>query len=579
MDYQQQSHYEPPTQTQAPTSQQSGGVSNSAELEECGLDTAAPAEEGLFDEFAEVVLSAVPMEAALPMAAAQIDKPGVQQWVLQQDAPRMVQAMARVLPDRLIAQWPVGTGLFAKGSGKVAALFGGTLNGEVELLHSAPGQLSARAKAGGTFGIDQFGAALKAEGGGERAIAALSATGGVAAQVGLNGSCTAPMDTALLMALGAMLSPAAVLSILGGSKVMGLASSVTGMDLPDLLPETQWDIQKRAALVANAAVTGGEEALDFLSPADLSQLLADLKPYLDSLNGLFSASYTGQVELLLGTGGATVNVRHRVAATAELAAIPALAQVFDLAALEQLSEALGGAGQIELSAGLRLNGPQAVLEPRGRATLHLESSRGNSSQTDQMHFFLDQLPALAEQLKSGQGLEAMLAGAGFDRKVELPAPRELVQQVLSQGALVTADLMADNYVAAGWEDFNLVSSLSMGPAVLGALAGIGLCPPAGMPMTQAMQDVQAGLCALVCGLPPAAAWLGPWLPAMQRAVAGVILPAPRLMGRLSFGLGFGASASGGPSVGGDAKGAAGMVVDREVGQIDSGPLRKALAGL
>lgn len=579
MDYQQQSQHESPTPQQAPVAQDTGVVSNSARLEECGLDTAAPQEEGLFGGFADLVLDAVPMEAALPMAATQISDPGVQQWVLRQDAPRMVQAMARVLPDRLLAQWPVGTGVFLKGSGKVAALFGGTLNGDIELMHTAPGQLRAKTQAGGVFGLENFGAAMKLEGGGDRALGALSMTGGLAAEFGMTGTCNASLDAAMLMVLGAALPPVAMLNILAGSRVVDLAAGAVGLDLPSMLPVADWALEKRAALVARAAYSAGQELPDILSPADVSELMADLKPYLESMNQLFSSKFSGQAELLSGSGCVTVNLRFGLSAISEIAQISSLASCFDIAALQQLSHALEQQGQIELSAGMKLTEGKVLMQPHGRASLTLGSGYNGTSQSDQIHFFLDQIPALVEQLQAGHGLEAMLACAGFDRKVELPAPRELVGQVVPEVMLASSDLTADNGVVAGWEDFNLVGTLSLGPSVLGALVGAGLQPPLGMSTPQALQDLQSALCALVCGLEPAAAWLEPWLLDLKKAVAGVALPVPRLVGRLSFGLGFGASVSGGPSYGGEAKGAAGMVVDREVGQLNSGPLRQALAGL
>lgn len=566
------------SQQQIPASQPAMGVSNADRLGECDLDSAPTDEACLFDDFGALILDCVPMEIALPMAVGQIEKPGVQQWVLEQDGPRMVQAMARVLPEKLLAQWPVGTGVFVKGAGKVAALLGAGLDGEIELVHAAPGQLRAKAQARGTFGLETLGAALKVEGGGERALLEQSLGGSLAVEMGITGTCLASLDAGLLMTLGATLPPVAMLQILAGSRVVDLAAGAVGLDLPTVMPMVDWSLEKRAALVSKVGLTSGQEAPD-LSPVDLAQTMAELAPYLESLNQLYRGSFSGRVELLHSGNQLSLNLCTTLAAVAELRTLNIFTGTMDIAALEQLAAELKHQGELSFSAGVKLVEGRLLASPHGRASLKLGSGYDDASKTDELHFFLDQIPAFLARLREGQGLEAMLAGAGIDRTVELPAPRELVSQVVPELVTATADMAADNGLAAGWEDFNLVGKLSLGPDVLGRLVGEGLRAPEGMSMLQAVDDVQSALCALVCGLKPEAAWLAPWELALRKAVAGVPLPAPRLVGKVAFGLGFGASVTGGGSVGGAAKGSAGMVVDREVGQVDSGPLRKALAGL
>ncbi|MCK6506846.1 hypothetical protein L6R53_26330 [Myxococcota bacterium] len=551
-------------------------TSNQAALDDAGLTCDADAQDtGLLGDMAEVVLGALPMSAALHMAAAHLEEAAVRAWVLAQDPVEMVYAMTLDLKDRLLDQWPVGLGVFAGGEAGAALGVSADLKGDIELIRPAADQVVAKVKTQAVFGMAEVGAKLKLEGAGERAMAALGATGEAAVEIGMQGQATTTADTAMMVALGAAASPGLVLAILGGAKAINVASGAMGLDLPTLFPASSFLVQNRAALVAEAKATAGQELLDAM-PVDLGTLVTELQPYLDGLQGFFDGRYKGEAELLASPGAAQVTLRHSLSALAELAGMPLLASLTDWSALDALSHELGGRGSLEVVVGLHLGDQGLVPDFDGRMSVLLEGQREDAKSTDRLDFDVDELPGLIAGLASGQGLAAVVGAMGFQRTVELPAPQAMIAAAVPEVAMATTRMMGDQAVVAGSDDLHLVGQVTAGADAMQIVADAGIQVPEGSSVLDAVHDLHAALCALACGQPVAAPWLAAWLPALEQAASRVVVAPPRLVGRVQVALGFEAGATGVATVGADAKLGTGFAVDRVVNPDAAGAVMQAL---
>lgn len=557
-------------------------TSNQAALDEAGLTCEAGGQDsGLLGDMAEVVLGALPMSAALHLAAAHLEETAVRAWVLAQEPLEVVQSMTLDLKDRLLDQWPVGLGVFAGGEAGGALGMKADLKGDIELIRPTADQVVAKVKTQALFGLAEVGAKLKLAGGGERAMAALGATGEGAVEIGLQGQASSTPDTAMMVALGAAASPGVVLSILGGAKAINVASGALGLDLPTLFPASSFQIQNRAALVTEVKATAGQELLDAL-PVDFGTLITELQPYLDGLQGFFDGRYRCEVELLAAPGSAQMTLRHSLSAVSELAGIPLLAQLTDWSALSALSdtlgsEELGAKGSLEMVLGLHMGAEGLIPDFDGRCSLLMEGQRQDAKSTDRLDFHVDEIGQVIEGLRSAEGLSAIIAATGFQRTVELPAPEAVISAVVPEVAMATTRMMGDQTAVSGSDDLHLVGQVTAGADVMQIIAASEIQAPEGTGAMGALSDIHAALCALACGQPLTAAWLAPWLPTLQQAAALMVVAPPRLVGRVQVALGFEATATGGYSAGADGKLGTGFAVDRVVNTDAAGAVMQALA--
>lgn len=551
-------------------------TSNQAAVQDAGLAPTADADGGLLGEFAELVLGAMPLQAALPLAAAHLAEAAVRSWVLEQDPTQAVQALSFGLKDRLFDQWPVGLGVFVCGEAGAALGLEADVEGDIELTRTGRDQIVARVKAKAMTGLAELGAKIEVEGGGERAIAAVAAAAKVGVELGLNGEARRPMDVTMMLAMGAAASPGVLLGLLAGQQVLDIAAGATGLDLPQLIAPGSYAMQGRAALVADARVSGAEAPLDGFG-VDFATLLPDLAPYLSVLQGFFDGHLKGEVELLTGTGGAQLLVRSSLSATAELAGMPLLADLLDWPLLDVLADELGGMARLELAVGLRPDGGTIVPAFDGRLSLLLEAQREDAKSTDRIDFHIDELPEVLERLRGGEGLAALLGGAGFQRCVELPAPAGLIEEVVPGAAFACTEMLADSFLLAGEDDLHLTGQLTAGPEVMQMVAAAGIEVPAELGLLDALEDVHNALCAFACHQTTIAAWLEPFGPDLLQAAQAIVMAPPRLVGRVRMSAGFSAEVTAGGTAGVEGKGAAGFAVDRIVDADAAVAVRQALA--
>lgn len=348
------------SQTAAPAVEQPAG--NQQAAQDAGLATDQPdTDTSLLGPFAEMMLSAMPLSVALPLALPFLANPAVRRWLLSlaPDAVgRLLQSDPGLSHALLEKVWPVGIG-FQVAAGDDLALKGAKGNPAFSrsAVHAAPGSVEeslsvslvvGRGKGGGLDATDSLGGGAASE-----------AKAGATLGLDVEGHSYAPF-------------PDQWWDLLGKTPLDVLLDIASGVRAPPTLatgaaPGEAWRF--------SAATSMGAEAGAAMSALGVSDWPAWLVPLVDQLAPEEAAGHAGsaEVQAALGAGVVVRNVAEVSSAGASCAleaqgtltalargGMPTLLPSSDAQALHEVAQVAGG-GTLEATVALRAQAGPAGL--------------------------------------------------------------------------------------------------------------------------------------------------------------------------------------------------------------------------
>lgn len=565
---------------------------NQAALEDAGLAGRASDSGGMkgaLEMAAGVVLDAMPLSLAVPLAAQFVDIEAVQGWLDEQSLPEVAAAIQGRFASLVDALWPVGAGL----QGEMA--LGGGLVGDadvlanVELLRVGPAQARYRYQAALEVGAGPGASAEYGDAFGETGLD-IGASSEASLNVQVDGGVTADFDLCQLLAERLVRSTGSLSAIL-----RGLGQLLHTDDLFDrTVPVELWSPDCNVRVGAEAEAKAGAQVdierlpmgtLRSLAGAALGVEGQDATPPEFAAVARLAVSLGASLEV--GTAGAAL----RVAATTEnVAALDAsLPALRGLPAWAQIEASLGDA-EAQEGAELRIqllpsaDGARPVgVFLSSSSTRELDGAEG--TQTDTLTTVLGEgasereLYAMTPDQKLARFLS--MPGLRMERKTELEVDDEELERCFpgwlgrlvdpgTQGALSAGVPAMDVQVS-------LVGSLIADGAVFSALAQARIALPVGLHEREAAQEIGRSLFALSAGGEVTASWLAPHRAALLAAARQVTMTGARLKGRARVGGGCKAATDLGAGAEVEARMAAGVIVDRELNAEEAARLRQAAA--
>lgn len=597
-----QQHLAPSTssaqQTPASATSSAGAVvapqpqGNQAALDDAGLAGRASDSGGMkgaLEMAAGVVLDAMPLSLAVPLAAQFVDIEAVQGWLDEQSLPEVAAAIQGRFASLVDALWPVGAGL----QGEMA--LGGGLVGDadvlahVELLRVGPAQARYRYQAALEVGAGPGMSAEVGDAFGETGLD-IGASAEASVTVQMDGGVTADFDLCQLLAERLVRSTGSLSAIL-----RGLGQLLHTDDLFErTVPPGLWTQEHNLRIGARAeAEAGAQVDIERLPTGTLRSLAGAAlgaegqgapSPELAAV-GRLAGSLGGTLEV--GSGGVALRVSATLETVAALdAALPALR---GLPAWGAIDASLGDAEAREGAELLIQLLPSADgVRPVGAflstsVTRELDGAEG--TQTDTFTTVLGEGVSEKERyaMTPDQKLARFLSmpGLRMERKTELEVDKEELERCFpgwlgrlvdpgTQGAISAVVPAMDVQV-------KLVGALIADGAAFSALARAGIALPVGLDEREAAQEIGRCLLTLSAGGEVTASWLAPHRAALLAAARRVTMSGARLKGSARVGGGHKVAADLGAGAEAEARMAAGVIVDRELNADEAARLLLAAA--
>jgi hypothetical protein len=586
-----------PTQQSAPTQEapqtESAGVDavgNAQRTQEAGLGGAgaAPAEMGIIGPFASMILDAMPMAAALPMAKQFITNPEVQKWVLGQDLTQVVKDIGCLTNLLLPGIWPVGVGFDWESelAGKLVA--GAGFMGHAKVMHSSASKMDLEVKLEGAFGLGAGVGGKVSDAFGDSA--GLMAKAGLTIGVSEKDTFSVDMDLMPLIQATQNIDPSFLLNVLKGT-VSGRGIIDFGTDVAKYLTaiatETAtatWDREQKFTVGADASAIGGSESgLAYLAEG-AEEHLTELEKMVVALTPWLSVAMGGALEIMpTGLGQFDIKLTCDSAGAVELfTAMPEMKGVLDGTTLEWLANgaSIGLEIDLQIPATVEMISGRLSLDPAAAMVTHRVGAKLDKTDvTDGLMIPLMDLPALVATMSMGGDLDEMLdAGSlpGFSREIQIRVTAETLSSVYPAWTALIDELPERSMMSESI--LYLEGQADLAPTAFDVLRGRGIQVPGGMDGFGALLSLGSLAVANATGniMEAAPEWRAGHEDALFELAAMVNVGEARLRGHIHIGVGGGVDAAEAIEASSTARTEAGVAIDTTVAGEEASRVVKAL---
>ncbi len=525
---------------------QPGG--NQAALEEAGLNPAWDEDGGLaecLEDFAPVVLGAMPFPLAIRTAIPFLHLGGVRAWVDQFTLAEVAAGVRGVVADLIDTLWPVGVGF----------QFDANLAGALGLGVGVEGQTHMK-RTGGDEATPSFSSSLSVSEtiGGDLTVpmglGKVDTGVGLTIQVGADGSCKTAFDIVDMLAASLLTSASPLSMLLAG----GAARLDPTGNIAALLPWEPGAWETALRLKATTEAKGGlqldlgqmvESPLYGPVAAALGAARGEKgETALAGAKGLASAAAGAGLTLELGTKGALVEGALTTKAMGSLEAqIPTLATVAGWTQVKQalLSGSYGDA--LKLRLGFQVGEETAALLS---AEVIVEQTRSTdiagATTTDRMSMSFADFHAWDTRVAVSPA--AALANAlrksslSLSREIAVPVDHGALESAIPGwlDALTGARDAKSKAAIQGSFKASLKGKLVLPEGLMASLAERGIAPPDGLGVPEALMAIGQALLSLRADGALTTPWLQAHEPELATAARRVHLDKPMLVGSCALGL-------------------------------------------
>ncbi len=566
-------------QTMAAGTDSQQATSNQALLEDAGIAQ----QEGEGDSMLGMVLECLPLEAAVPMAAAHIEDAGVQAWARQQDLISVAKVAARWRPDLLQAQWPAGVGLSMHGTLGAELGLGGDVDTTFQVLRQDDGSfaVTSRSEFGVDLGKDTAGLSLLVSGVDPELVNGVAATLGVGVGVNFDGTAMLTGTELLLAGLGTLAAPMLVTPFLSGAVVLDFVDDAGWLNIRDHVALPDMETEVRAFSELEGQTRAGLSDVAPL-PGVLGAVSDTVGVLIESLRALADLKGSRHVEVIGGSGAFALHIEDSTSGMLDLPGCELLANVLDSSLMAAAAERFGAHTKVSLYLPVYLGDEASGLqtEPDGASlTVELGAAHGETAETDSLCLPLRELAGFLGGGGSGLagGLAEMLNSVELSRAVELPADPSMVDNVMATFLGTLTDAYGGASVVGGIDTLRLTGKLTAQGETMSYLAQAGIQAPPELGAASALRDIHDALCGAAANTGAMADWLRPWAGVITDAAQTMTLEAPRLKGELLVGAGGSASVSMVEGASGKLRGTIGLVIDQPADEAGDAQVREALA--
>jgi len=581
-----QSAEQAPTEEVPTQEAPSTGPGNAAQCEEDGLmgGLAAKAMD-LTGPMAGMILECMPLGKAMEMAGPLLSNPTIAEWAKSIDIGSAIDELGAAASEKLLALWPVGTGVDAEGELAGQIVGGVSILGKVKAIRTGTKEIQVDAEL--YEGLDAtVGEGVELTNAFDDVVAGAIAEAGLTVGLSSQNHLTANLDILQVLRSAADLKAINVLQILQGAlPAQGVLD--TGMDprglLQNLVNELEgmeWTTEDAIELGAGARASAGmatAEDLGWFFPT----AVAVLGTVIQGISPLLQAS-AGCAMRILPAGFPTVKVEHtgQLDGLAQLlTGHPNLGGILD----EQTIAALSGPASAGIGFTLRYDcflAPSITSVDLATAFLTLTgtSDVGGLSVIDGVEIPLVEIP---QYLMAGGDLDEILAAGAaptLTRSVSIDVPiaqlEEIfpswIQQILPEG---TMGMDSEQVL-------RLEGSATLPGEALMCLQGRGIQLPAMGLAVLGLTDIAAAAIGLSMGHGQGAVpeWLAGHEDALVTMGAQVQMSEARLVGHIHLGKGGGLAGAAAGKLAAEARAEGGLAVDKPVEGAQAQQVLTALSG-
>jgi hypothetical protein len=562
------------------------GPGNAAQCEEGGLmgGLAAKAMD-LTGPMAGMILECMPLGKAMEMAGPLLSNPTIAEWAKRIDIGAAIDELGAAASEKLLALWPVGTGVDAEGELAGQIVGGISILGKVKAIRTGTKEIQVDAEL--YEGLD-----TTVGGGAELTNAFDDVVAGAIVEAGLSiglssqNHLTANLDILQVLRSAADLKAINVLQILQGAlPAQGVLD--TGMDprglLQNLVNELegmQWTTEDAIELGAGGRASAGIATADDLGWY-FPTAVAVLGTVIQGLAPLLQAS-AGCVMRILPAGFPMVKVEHigQIDGLARLlTGHPDLGGILD----EQTIAALSGPVSAGIGFTLRYDcfmAPFITSVDLATAFLTLTgtSEVGGLSVIDGVEIPLSEIP---QYLMAGGDLDEILAAGAaptLTRSVGIDVPIAQLEQIFPSWI---QQILPEGTMGMDSEQvLRLEGSATLPGEALMCLQGRGIQLPAMGLAVLGLTDIAAAAIGLSMGHGRGAVpeWLAGHEDALSTMGAQVQMSEARLVGHIHIGAGGGLSGNAAGKLATEARAEGGLAVDKAVEGAQARQVLAALSG-
>jgi hypothetical protein len=562
------------------------GPGNAANCEEGGfLGGLAAKAMDLTGPMADVILDCMPLSKAMELAAPVIDNPIVQKWAEGIDIGTAIDQLGSAATDKLLALWPVGTGVDAEGELAGRVVGGGSVLGKVKAIRSGPQsvQFDADLFAGLDATVGEGAVVTNAF---DDQVAGAIAEAGLRIGLSSTNHGVANLDILQVLQSAADLKAFSVLQILlgqlpgAGLLDMGVEPDSLLQSFINQLEGVEWTREEAIEVGASAqASAGGASAEDLqnMFPTSLpvlGALIEGIAPYLQ-----VSSEYTTRV---LPAGFPLVTYEHigQLSGLGQLlTGHTGLSGILDEETIAKLSVPAAGEIGIMLSYDCIIAPAVATVDPSSAlVTLSNTSEVGQMSEIDGVQIPLLELP---QYLMAGGDLDEILAAGAaptLTRSVSIDVPLARLTDIFPGWA---ETLIAQSGGGLPMEQvLQLQGTATLPGEALMCLQGRGIQLPAMGLALLSLTEIAGAAIGQSMGHGQAAVpeWLSGHEDALSTMATQVQMPEARLIGHIHLGAGGGIEGAAAVDVAGEARAEGGLAVDKTVEGPQAKQVLHALSG-